>query len=208
MLVMHDAHAYAVWCSWCTLVWPGYRLDELVIARAITGEENVRVASRILTTRIPSALLVAVMWLQHTWCPRFRRGTFGYGTTTSPNERDRIWVWKFPCECTLVHPKFPTHMPCNAYSKVTSFLIQKVVSKTKRLSSGMRDRSDLDWQETLGRVCDSIHNLIWSQLAQIMPYEDHSGRRCSIKELHRWGVFGITKQHLGLQGRLAAQRSS
>jgi hypothetical protein len=22
----------------------------------------------------------------------------------------------------------------------------------------MRDRSDLDWQETLGRVCDSLHN--------------------------------------------------
>jgi hypothetical protein len=37
------------------------------------------VASRFLTTKIPSALLVAVVWLQHTRCPRFRRGTFGYG---------------------------------------------------------------------------------------------------------------------------------
>jgi hypothetical protein len=42
------------------------------------------VASRFLTTKIPSALLVAVVCLQHTRCPRFRRGTFGYGITTSP----------------------------------------------------------------------------------------------------------------------------
>jgi hypothetical protein len=39
-----------------------------------------------LTTKIPSALLVAVGWLQHTRHPRFRRGTLDYGVTTSPNE--------------------------------------------------------------------------------------------------------------------------
>jgi hypothetical protein len=42
------------------------------------------VASRLLTTKIPSMLLVTITWLQHTWCPRFRHGTFGYGLTTSP----------------------------------------------------------------------------------------------------------------------------
>jgi hypothetical protein len=46
--------------------------------------EKVCVASCILITKIPSAPLVAITWLQHTWCPRFRRGTFGYGMTTSP----------------------------------------------------------------------------------------------------------------------------
>jgi hypothetical protein len=38
----------------------------------------------ILTTKIPSELLVAIMWLQHIWRPRFHRGTFSYGITTSP----------------------------------------------------------------------------------------------------------------------------
>jgi hypothetical protein len=47
-------------------------------------QRRICVASRILTTKIPSALLVAITWLQHTWCPRFCRGTFGYGITTSP----------------------------------------------------------------------------------------------------------------------------
>jgi hypothetical protein len=90
-----DAHAYAVWCSWCTLEWPGYPYDELVIARAIIGWEKIWVASRFLTTKIPSVLLVAVVWLQHTHCPRFRHGTVGYGVTTSPMKRGRVGVWGF-----------------------------------------------------------------------------------------------------------------
>jgi hypothetical protein len=48
------------------------------------------VASRILTTKIPSALLVAIMWLQRTRRPRFRHSTFSYGITTSPNIKDRV----------------------------------------------------------------------------------------------------------------------
>jgi hypothetical protein len=55
-----DAHACAVWCSWCTLEWLGYPYDELVIARAITGRERIWMASRLLTTKIPCALLVAI----------------------------------------------------------------------------------------------------------------------------------------------------
>jgi hypothetical protein len=46
-------------------------------------------------TKIPSALLVAFGWLQHIWCPRFRRGTFGYGITSSPIKRGRVAVRSF-----------------------------------------------------------------------------------------------------------------
>jgi hypothetical protein len=84
----HDAYAHVVWCLWCMLAQLGYPPNELVVERKITGWEGVCVASRILTTMIPSAHLVAVMWLQRTWCPRFRCDTFGYGTTTSPKIRE------------------------------------------------------------------------------------------------------------------------
>jgi hypothetical protein len=55
---------------------------------------SVCVASRILTTKIPSVLLVAIIWLQHTRCPRFRRDTFAYGTTTSPFMRMIEWFFE------------------------------------------------------------------------------------------------------------------
>jgi hypothetical protein len=136
----HYAHARAVWCSWCTLEWLGYPYDELVIARAIKGREGIWVASRFLTTKIPSALLVTITWLQHTWCPRFRRGTFGYGIITSPTReveyeygvfmRMHVSIPKLPkCICYAMHAK-----------KWQEFLIHKVVSKTKRNSSGLRIR--------------------------------------------------------------------
>jgi hypothetical protein len=59
MLVRYGAHD-------ALLERPGYPYDEEVIARAITGRERICVASHILTTKIPSAPLVAVTWLQHT----------------------------------------------------------------------------------------------------------------------------------------------
>jgi hypothetical protein len=66
------------------------------------------VASHILTTEIPSAPLVAIMWLQRTRRPGFRHGTFSYGITTSPNTRDRVEdVENTPSVCTLGHPRFP-----------------------------------------------------------------------------------------------------
>jgi hypothetical protein len=68
---------------------------------------RVCMASRILTTKIPSALPVAIIWLPRIWRPRFRRSTFGYGTTASPTQERQVWVRKFSCECTLVHPRFP-----------------------------------------------------------------------------------------------------
>jgi hypothetical protein len=52
-------------------------------------------ASRLLTTKIPSALLVAVGWPQHTRYPRFHRGTFGYGVTTSPIQKGKAKVRSF-----------------------------------------------------------------------------------------------------------------
>jgi hypothetical protein len=72
------------------LVGLGHPQNELVIEKTIIGWEGVCVASRILTTKIPSALPVAIMLLQRTWRPRFRHGTFSYGITTSPNTKDRV----------------------------------------------------------------------------------------------------------------------
>jgi hypothetical protein len=64
-------------------------------------------------TKIPSALLVAIIWLQHTRCPRSRCGTFGYDTTTLPNIREIEYeYWNPSCGYTLVRPWFP-----HAYSQ-------------------------------------------------------------------------------------------
>jgi hypothetical protein len=90
----HYAYARAVWCSWCTLEWLGYPYA-LMIGRAIKSRERICVTSCYLTTKIPSALLVAVVWLQYTRYPRFRRGTFGYGVTTSPIQRGKAEVRSF-----------------------------------------------------------------------------------------------------------------
>jgi hypothetical protein len=72
------------------------------------------VASRFPTIMIPSALLVAVMWLQDTRCPRSRHDTIGYGTTTSPKSeigyeygvlmRMQVSMPKVPkCICYAMH---------------------------------------------------------------------------------------------------------
>jgi hypothetical protein len=77
-------------------------------------QRQICVASRIPTIKIPSALLVAVVWLQHTRCPRFHRGTFGYGITTSSTReieyeyrvfmRWHVSIPKLPnCICYAVH---------------------------------------------------------------------------------------------------------
>jgi hypothetical protein len=134
----HDAYAHVVWCLWCMLAGLGYPQNELVIERTITGWEGVRVASRILTTMIPSAHLVAVMWLQRTWCHRFRHGTFGYGTTVSPNIRGismsrEVSMW--------MHVSSPKVLKCTCYANACSkrdifiyllIYFQNVVSKTMR----------------------------------------------------------------------------
>jgi hypothetical protein len=65
-----------------------------------------------LTTKIPSALLVAVVRLQHTRYPRFRRGTFDYEVTTSPNKRGRVRVWRF----MQMHVSIPMLPKCTCYA--------------------------------------------------------------------------------------------
>jgi hypothetical protein len=82
------------------------------------SRERICVTSCYLTTKIPSALLVAVRWLQRTRYPRFRRGTFDYEVTTSPNKRGRVRVRSFmrmhvsipmlpKCLCYAVHAQKP-----------------------------------------------------------------------------------------------------
>jgi hypothetical protein len=157
----HYAHARAVWCSWCTLEWLGYPYDELVIPKAIIGREGIWMASRLLTTKIPSALLVVVGWLQHTRYPRFRRGTLGYGVTTSPIQKGKAKGTKFSCECTLVYPCFPNAcaMQCMLKSNILN-LKHEVVSKTQK-NKFRTEESIGSW---LTRNLWSTE-LDWSQLA-------------------------------------------
>jgi hypothetical protein len=195
----HDAPAHAVWCSWCTLLRLGYPHDELVIAREITDRERIWVASRILTTMIPSALLVPVMWLKHTWCPSVPSRHLWLWDKTSPNERDWLWVRKFPCECMLVHLRFPNAPQCNESST------PKLWARPKSLSSGLRDQINHVWLEFLGRVWCS------SQIFR----SDHTSRGNALRRLLLKGVQSrhyteersrLPKQRLGLQCRLAAQK--
>jgi hypothetical protein len=83
--------------------------------------------------KIPSVFLVAVMWLQRTRCPRFRRDTIGYGTTTSPKREIGYEYGVF----MRMHVSIPKLPKCICYAthtqKVTFILIHKVVSKTKKI---------------------------------------------------------------------------
>jgi hypothetical protein len=76
------------------------------------SREEICVTSCYLTTKIPSALLVAVGWLQHTRYPRFRRGTFDYGVTTSPNKRGKVRVRSF----MRMHVSIPMLPKCTCYA--------------------------------------------------------------------------------------------
>jgi hypothetical protein len=127
----HDAYAHVVRCLLCMLARPSYPQNELVMERTITSW-GVCVASRILTTMIPSAHLVAVMWLQHTWCPRFCHGTFGYGTTAPPNIREISMSREVSMRMHVSSPKVPK---CTCYANACSrrgifIYFQIVVSKT------------------------------------------------------------------------------
>jgi hypothetical protein len=187
------------------LVWLGYPHDELVIARAITGRERICVASRLLTTKIPSVLLVAVMWLQHKWCPRFRRDTFGYGTTTSPAREVEYEYGSFHANARQFTRGPQMHMPCNACSKSDIYSnSQSCVQDPKRTSSGSRDWIIHDWPKSfdefgthhriLGRITNSMNRILRQPLlkeVQSMHYIDERSRN------YPW-------QRLGLQCRLAA----
>jgi hypothetical protein len=97
------------------------------------------VSSRFLTAKIPSTLLVAVVWLQHTRCPRFRRGTFGYGITTSPT-REVEYEYGVSMRMHVSNPKLPKCIFYVVHAQKQHFnLNHKVLS----ISSGLRIRSEL-----------------------------------------------------------------
>jgi hypothetical protein len=126
------------------------------------SSERICVTRCYLTTKIPSALLVAVVWLQRTRYPRFRRGTLDYGVTTSPNERGRVGVRSF----MRMHISIPMLPKCICYAahaqKQQFNLNHKVWARPKRTSSGLRNWLDLwltrNWWST---------ELDWSQLGII-----------------------------------------
>jgi hypothetical protein len=124
------------------------------------SRERIGVTSCYLTTKIPSALLVTVVWLQHTRYPRFRRGTFDYGVTTSPNKRGKVRVWSF----MRMHVSIPMLPKCICYAahaqKQHFNSNYKVWARPKRTSLGLRNWLDLwltwNWWST---------ELDWSQLS-------------------------------------------
>jgi hypothetical protein len=140
-----------------------------VIARAINSRERICVTSCFLTTKIPSALLVAVGWLQHTRYPRFRRGTFDYGITLSPIKRGRVGVRSF-MRMHISIPMLPRCICYAAHAQKPHFnLNHKVWARPKRTSSGLRNQLDL-WlaQNSWGTDLDwsqlSINNALWTSM--------------------------------------------
>jgi hypothetical protein len=136
-------------CLWCMLAWLGFPQNELVIERTITGWEGVcvwRVA--ILTTKIPSALLVAIMWLQCAWRPRFRHDTFSYGITTSPTQRIEWERLKHSMRMHVSSPKVPK---CTCYANACSrrdiiiyLFFKRLWARPRGISSWLHVRSNHD----------------------------------------------------------------
>jgi hypothetical protein len=145
-------------------------------------QRRIWVVSCFPTTKIPSALLVAITRLQHTWCPRFCRGTFGYGITTSPSReaeyeygvfmRMHVSIPKLPkCICYVVHAQ-NQHFNLN----------HKVFSKTEKNKF---------------RIEDSIGSLIGTRYSNhrtwlITTSINNALRTLLLKEmfnlaLHLWG---------------------
>jgi hypothetical protein len=113
----HDAYANVVWCLWCMLARLGYPPNELVIEVAIVGWEGVCMASRILTTKLRTALPVAIIWLQRIWSPRFRHSTFSYGITASPNIREISMSREVSMR---MHVSSPKVSKCTCYANACS----------------------------------------------------------------------------------------
>jgi hypothetical protein len=137
------------------------------------SSERICVTRCYLTTKIPSALLVAVVWLQHTRYPRFRRGTFDYGVTTSPNKRGRVRVRSF----MRMHVSIPMLPKCTCYAahaqKPHFNSNYKVWARPKRTISGLRNRLDLwlhkhSWSTDLDRSQLSIINVVRTSLLKGM----------------------------------------
>jgi hypothetical protein len=153
-----NAYACAVWCSRCTLERLSYPYV-LIIGRAINSRERICVTSCYLTTKIPSALLVAVVWLQHTRYPRFRRGTFDYGVTTSPNKRGRVGVRNF-MRMHVSIPMLPKCICCAVHAQKQHFnLNHKVGARPKKQVQDLGINWIFDWHEIRGARILIDHNL-------------------------------------------------
>jgi hypothetical protein len=189
---------------WCGMVLMMHvRMTRLPICvsdcKGNQSRERIYVTSCYLTTKIPSALLVAVVWLQHTRYPRFRRGTFDYGVTTSSNQRGRVGVQSF----MRMHVSIPMLPKCICYAahaqKQHFKSNHKVWARPKETSSGLRNRLDL-WLAQNSWSTD----LDWSQLST-----NNVLQRSLLEEMFNQGstsmrVFRITKQHLEIQCGLVA----
>jgi hypothetical protein len=158
-----------------------------MIGDAINSREGICVTRCYLMTKIPSALLVAVVWLQHTRYPRFRRGTFDYGVATSPNKRGRVGIRSF----MRMHVSIPMLPKCTCYAahaqKPHFNLNHKVWARPKRTSSRLRNRLDLGLPQHSWST-----DLDWSQLSII-----NAVRTSLLKEMFNQGstsmrVFRIT----------------
>jgi hypothetical protein len=133
-----------------------------MIGNAINSREEICVTSCYLISKIPSALLVAVGWLQHTRYPRFRRGTLDYGVITSPNERGRVGVRDF-MRMNVSIPILPKCICYAAHAQKQHFnLNHKVWARPKRTSSGFRKWLDL-WLTQNWWIIE----LDWSQISII-----------------------------------------
>jgi tRNA U34 5-carboxymethylaminomethyl modifying enzyme MnmG/GidA len=143
--------------SWCTLEWLGYPYA-LIIGNAINSRGRICVKSWYLTTKIPSALLVAVGWLQQTRYPRFRRGTFDYGVTTSPNERGRVRVWRF----MRMHVSIPMLPKCTCYATHAQSHILVQITRFEQ------DRKEQVWVE------ESIRFLAGTRIHGVRILIDHN----------------------------------
>jgi hypothetical protein len=100
-----------------------------------------------LTTKIPSALLVAVVWLQHTRYPRFRRGTLDYEVTTSPNKRGRVRVRNF----MRMHVSIPMLPKCTCYAAHA----QKPYFKFKSQGLSKTEKNKVRIEELIRSVIDT-----------------------------------------------------
>jgi hypothetical protein len=181
------------WCGMVLMLHVGMTRLPICVShwKGNQSRERIYVTSCYLTTKIPSTLLVAVVWLQHTRYPRFRRGTFGYGITLSPIKRGRVGVRSF----MRMHISIPMLHKCICYAahaeKQHFNLNYKVWARPKETSSGFRNRlylwlaqnswsTDLDWSQL------NISNALRTSLRNEVFNQGITSMR----------VFRITKQHL------------
>jgi hypothetical protein len=140
--VMHMFMKTQCICSRSVVLMMHVSMTRLPTKWVSDWEDNHRLRRRcawrvaILTTKIPSALLVAIMWLQRTWRPRFYHSTFSYVINVT-NTREASMSREVPMRMHVSSPKVPK---CTCYAIACSrrdmviyiFTFQNAVSKTMR----------------------------------------------------------------------------